>query len=121
MTKLTTVLVVDDDPGILEMVGDVLDLEGYRVLKAVGAATLHIAHDEQPQLILLDVSMPGMDGVEVSQRLLNDPSTAQIPIVAMTALRADAMRVGMRADDWLRKPFDINDLVKVVERWCGMG
>jgi len=112
-----TVLVVDDDPGIQEMVAAVLELEGYRVCTAVGAATLPLAVSEHPSLILLDVSMPGMDGVEVSRRLLADPETATIPIVAMTALREDAVRRGMRAQDWLRKPFDIDDLVRLVERW----
>ncbi|HVC78876.1 MAG TPA: response regulator [Chloroflexota bacterium] len=112
-----TVLVVDDDPGIQEMVAAVLEMEGYRVCTAVGAATLPLAASEHPSLILLDVSMPGMDGVEVSRRLFADPTTAAIPIVAMTALREDAIQRGMRARDWLRKPFDIDDLVRMVRRW----
>lgn len=113
-----TVLVVDDDPGIQEMVSAVLELEGYTVFTAVGAATIALATRKHPALILLDVSMPGMDGIEVSRRLLASPQTAGIPIVAMTALGDDAQRRGMRAQDWLRKPFDIQDLVRTVKRWC---
>src|SRR5690348_17554431 len=80
-----TVLVVDDDPSIIALIETALADEGYQVMAAVGAGALTVAHDRQPDLILLDIMMPGMDGVEVSQRLRTDETTASIPIVAMSA------------------------------------
>lgn len=118
MTK-ATVLVVDDDDAITALIQAALEDEGYRVLAAVNGAALQLARDEHPNLILLDIMMPDMDGVEVSRRLRADPATADIPIVAMSAhsrLRATAGI--MAADDRLPKPFDLADLYGAVERWA---
>ncbi len=79
------VLVVDDDAAIVELLEMALEDEGYHVHATCGAAALQLAHDLQPAVILLDVSMPGMDGIEVSQRLRADPATAHIPIIVMSA------------------------------------
>jgi CheY-like chemotaxis protein len=114
-----TVLVVDDDEAIVAVIQGALEDEGYRVLTAVDGAALQIARDQHPDLILLDIMMPVMDGVEVSRRLRADPATADIPIVAMSAhsrLRATAGT--MAADDRLSKPFDLSDLYGTVERWA---
>jgi CheY-like chemotaxis protein len=79
------VLVVDDDPSIIDFLETALEDEGYLVLASVGADSLLVAHDVHPDVILLDINMPGMDGVEVSQRLREDPVTADIPIIVMSA------------------------------------
>jgi CheY-like chemotaxis protein len=113
-----TVLVIDDDPAIVDFLEIALEDEGYRVLVAVDGAALQVAHDLQPNLILLDIMMPDMDGVEVSQRLRADPVTAGIPIVVMSAqdrLRATAAR--MPIDDRLPKPFALDRLFSTVDRW----
>jgi CheY-like chemotaxis protein len=105
-----TVLVVDDDAGIRDLLEIALEEEGYRVYTAVDGAALQLAHDRQPALILLDLMMPGMDGFEVSQRLRADPATAHIPIIVMSAL-LPSRSVLLPVNDRLSKPFTL------VARW----
>ncbi len=114
-----TVLVVDDDPSIIDFLETALEEEGYLVLASVGAASLLVAHDVHPDVILLDVNMPDMDGVEVSQRLRADPTTADIPIVVMSA-REHLRTTGplMSVDDRLPKPFELARLYEMVARWA---
>ncbi len=113
-----TVLVVDDDPAIIDFLREALEDQGYAVLAAVNGAAVPLARERQPDLILLDILMPGMDGVEVSQRLRADPATAAIPIVAMSAQeRLHATSSFMPVDDRLPKPFEIAGLYDVVARW----
>ena len=119
MTK-TTVLVVGDDPDIVDLIETALEDRGYLVLGTVDGDAMQIAHDFQPAVILLDINMPGMDGVEVSHQLRADPVTAGIPIIVMSAqqrLRATAPL--MDVNDRLSKPFGLADLYRVVERWAG--
>lgn len=114
-----TILVVDDDEAIVDVIRVALEDEGYGVLSAVNGAALQVAHDRHPDLILLDIMMPGMDGVEVSRRLRADPTTASIPIVAMSAHgRLRAIGDSMKADDRLPKPFELGDLYAAVARWA---
>jgi len=112
------VLVVDDDPSIVDFLENALEDAGYLVLAAVGAESLGVAHETQPDVILLDINMPGMNGVEVSQRLRANPMTADIPIVVMSA--QDRLRTTgalMPVNDRLPKPFDLARLYEVVARW----
>jgi len=119
MTK-GTVLVVDDDPFIVDFLETALEDEGYLVLAAVNGGALPLARDLHPDIILLDIMMPGMDGVEVSQRLRADPVTADIPIVVMSAQdRLRATSTLMQVDDRLPKPFDLDRLYAIVARWTG--
>ena len=114
----TTVLVVDDDPTIVDVLRAALEDEGYAVLMAVNGGALPLARQAQPQVILLDIMMPGLDGVEVSKRLRADPATAAIPIVAMSATsNLTALASQMPVDDRLPKPFDLDGVFAVVERW----
>jgi two-component system sensor histidine kinase/response regulator len=113
-----TVLVVDDDAAIIDVIRAALEDEGYGVLAAVNGAALQIAHDRRPDLILLDIMMPDMDGVEVSRRLRANPATASIPIVVMSAhSRMRAIGDTMAVDDRLPKPFELGDLYATVARW----
>ena len=81
------ILCVDDDPLILQMLGDILRLRGYTVLTAPdGEACLDAAARERPDLILLDVMMPGIDGFEVCRLLKADADLRSIPIVILTAM-----------------------------------
>jgi CheY-like chemotaxis protein len=115
---LPTVLVVDDDPDILDFLEAALQDRGYKVLVAINGGALALAQEGRPDLILLDIMMPGMDGVEVSRRLRADPSTATIPIVVMSAQdRLRSYSTGMSADDRLAKPFELDDLYSMVARW----
>lgn len=113
-----TILVVDDDPFIVEMLETALEEEGYHVLATVDGEALRLAHDLHPDLILLDINMPGMDGVEVSHRLRDDPATGDIPIIAMSAQsRLRATGPLMPVNDRLPKPFDLDRLYAAVARW----
>jgi CheY-like chemotaxis protein len=113
-----SVLVVDDDAEICAFISVALEDEGYQVITAVNGAALKIAEDRQPGVILLDILMPGMDGVEVSKRLRANPRTAHIPIIAMSA--QDRLRSTgglLTANDRLPKPFDLDRLYETVARW----
>ncbi len=113
------VLVVDDDAMIVELLETALEDEGYVVLAAVGADALSLAHEQQPDVILLDINMPGMDGVEVSRRLRDDPTTERIPIIVMSAQdRLRATGPLMPVNDRLPKPFEIQTLYEKVARWA---
>ena len=116
---IATILVVDDDPHIQSFLALALEDEGYRVLVASDGESLELARVEQPDLILLDVLMPAMDGVVVSRHLRADPTTLAIPIVAMSAHRSRRDAPGMLVDAWLAKPFDLEQLYQVVARWVG--
>ena len=114
-TKQTTILVVDDDPDIGRFVEMNLRLEGYRVLLAAdGTRALEMVAEEVPDLVLLDVMMPGLDGIEVTRRLRADSRTSTLPVIMLTAKTMTADRVlGLTAgaDDYIIKPFDTLELV----------
>jgi CheY-like chemotaxis protein len=117
--RKVTVLVVDDDPAIVGFLVDALESEGYRVLATVDGQAVPLARAMQPDVILLDLMMPGMDGMAVSQCLRSDPSTATIPIIAMSAQqRLHATAALLPVDDRLAKPFDLATLYATVARWA---
>jgi len=114
-----TVLAVDDDPGMLEMLRVGLELEGYRVITALdGRTALRKIHAENPALVILDVMMPGMDGWEVLDRIESSPQMAGIPVIMLTALTEDmdVMRgLEKGAIDYITKPFDVAHLIYTVQ------
>jgi two-component system, OmpR family, alkaline phosphatase synthesis response regulator PhoP len=103
------VLVIDDEEDILELVKYNLAKEGYRVTGVLsGEEALTKAKQEMPDVVLLDLMLPGVDGLEVCRRLKSNPLTAQIPIVMVTAKGEDADIVTgleLGADDYIIKPF----------------
>jgi DNA-binding response OmpR family regulator len=109
------ILVVDDEPEVVELVEFNLKKAGFDVLTATdGAAALKKARAEQPNLIVLDLMMPEIDGLEVCKILRRDPATARIPIIMLTAKAAEVDRiVGLElgADDYVTKPFSPRELV----------
>lgn len=116
---MRTVLVVDDDAGIVAFIEEALTDEGYHVLTAVDGAWVQIAQERHPDVILLDTMLPGMDGVEVSRRLRADLATADIPLIAMTAYYHVWLRnTLLLADDHLPKPFHLQRLYETVARWA---
>lgn len=115
-----TVLVVDDDPMIVDLLREILEVNEYRVEVTVGAATPGIAHDLRPDVILLDLQMPDMDGAEVSRLLHADPVTAGIPVIALSAAHnLHARAAEMVVDDYLAKPFEMGELLMQVDKWAG--
>jgi len=109
------VLVIDDEKDLLELVRYNLTKEGYDVIAAQkGEAGLEIAFQHKPDLILLDVMMPGMDGLEVCRRLRGDERTGRIPLIMLTARGAESDRVvglELGADDYVTKPFSPRELI----------
>lgn len=114
-----TVLVVDDDPCIVDLLREVLEINDYRVEATVGAAAPDLARDLHPDLILLDIQMPGLDGPAVSRLLRADPATRDIPVIALSAAHdLHARATEMVADACLAKPFEIVELLAHVDRWA---
>ncbi|RKQ87175.1 response regulator receiver domain-containing protein [Solirubrobacter pauli] len=109
-----TVLVADDDEDILQLVSFRLQRAGYTVVTAAdGPQALAAAREHQPDLAVLDVMMPGLNGYEVTRQLRADAATAQIPVILLTARvqEADVSRgFEAGADDYLRKPFSPQEL-----------
>jgi DNA-binding response OmpR family regulator len=107
------VLVVDDDPTVSDVVRRYLEQDGYRVrLVADGPAALSAAATEAPDLVVLDLMLPGIDGLQVCRRLRRE--LPELPIVMLTALGEEADRVmglELGADDYLTKPFSPRELV----------
>ena len=110
-----TILVVDDDPDILRVVEVNLSLHGYRVLCASsGAEALSLVETHRPQLAVVDLMMPGMDGLELTRRLRADPMVTALPIIVLTAKALTSDKVAglaAGADDYIVKPFDTSELV----------
>lgn len=119
-TKRSLILVVDDDPNSREIVQTFLESRGYSVeTAATGQAALAAVQGRSPDLILLDVMMPGMDGWEVARTLKDHADYADIRVVMMTA-RSDFSdkQKGLQAgaDDYLVKPIQLEDLGNTVKR-----
>lgn len=109
------ILVVDDDPDILQFVQMNLELEGFETSVAEGGrAALQLARERPPDLVLLDVMMPEMDGLTVLRHLRNDPPTANVPVIILTAkaLAEDRVKgLHLGADDYITKPFELEELI----------
>jgi DNA-binding response OmpR family regulator len=110
-----TVLVIDDEKDLLELVRYNLEKEHFDAIVASdGKSGLDIALRHKPDLVVLDLMMPGMGGLEVCRQMRADPRTAGVPIIMLTAKAAEADRVvglEMGADDYLTKPFSPRELV----------
>ena len=113
------ILVVEDDPISLRLIQYTLQHEGYQVLSAPnGLDGMRKVQEEEPDLVILDVMLPGIDGFEVCYRLRAEPQTAQLPILMLSAKaqemdKTTGLKVG--ADDYLTKPASPSEIVKRVE------
>ena len=115
-----TLLLVDDNPVNLQILYETLQGAGYRLLVAKnGTEALRIATQARPQLILLDIQMPEMDGYEVCQRLQSDPDTRDMAIIFLSALQGSDEKIrglSLGAVDYITKPFDVNEVLARVKR-----
>ena len=114
-----TVLVVDDDGELLEVLREVIEEDGYRVVTARNGedALDRLRGGETPCIILLDVKMPGMGGEEFRRRQLADPSLAGIPVVGFTGLSdVEARRLALAS--YLRKPVKLHHLLETIAHYC---
>ncbi|MGI8778385.1 MAG: response regulator transcription factor [Acidimicrobiales bacterium] len=115
MAPRTRVLVIDDDPVILELLRINFEIEGFEVISACdGQEGLRRAGTDHPDVILSDIMMPRLDGLELLARLRGDPATAEVPVVLLSAKaqRAEVDRgLALGADDYVTKPFDPLELL----------
>ena len=113
-----SVLVVEDNPTNRELVVEILQLMDVQVLEAEDAsAGIALARSERPDLILMDISLPGMDGLEATRRLKADPETRHIPVVVLTAhaMRWDEQRAREAGcDGFVTKPIEVTSFSKYV-------
>ena len=109
---MTSVLIVDDEPRILELARDYLERGGFTVFAATeGRAALETARARHPDLVVLDLGLPGMDGLDVARELRRD---SNVPIVMLTARDDEMDRIlglELGADDYITKPFSPRELV----------
>lgn len=119
-TATTTILTIEDQPDIRRLIRMTLEFKGFEVLEAAdGPQGLAVARARRPALILLDVMMPGVDGLTVSRTLAADPVLGRIPLVMLSALGTPAdvqagLSTGVHA--YLIKPFSPWELLDLVER-----
>lgn len=116
MIGMATILVVDDERPLRNLLAQVFADSGHRVLLAVnGRQALDLLRSQRPDIVLADVMMPEINGVELCQRIKEAPGTAGIPVILMSAASAASGRQAP-ADAFLAKPFDLDDVEALVER-----
>ena len=123
---MSSVLIVDDDPFIRKLIATTLeDVAGFELAEAAnGLEALHVGSRESPQLVFLDIDMPGMDGLEACRRLRSDPATAGATIVMLTAAAGELAELEAEdagADLFLTKPFSPLELLRLVNELGGAG
>jgi CheY-like chemotaxis protein len=125
MEKNKTVMVVDDNPDIVTIVKTILEGKGYGVQSAYsGQEVFNLLSEQKPDLIVLDIMMPQMDGLEVLTRLKGEPSTATIPVILLTAkVQYEDVLGGykMGADYYITKPFTSTQLLNGINLLLGDG
>ena len=118
VNKTKKILVIDDDEGILEGFKAILEENGYVVTTAINADSIFsLITSTSPNLILLDILLSGVDGLEICKKVKNDATLRHIPIIMISAhpkMKKEIKKSG--ADDFLAKPFEMNDLLKLVTK-----
>jgi two-component system, cell cycle response regulator DivK len=116
------ILVVEDNEKNMKLFRDVLSATGYRTLEATtGGEAVELATEQAPDLVLMDIQMPGVDGVEALRRLRADERTSAIPVLAVTAQAMQGDRERFLAegfDGYLSKPVNVRELIGAVRRHC---
>tara|TARA_E500000331_G_C17249247_1_gene710397 strand:+ start:1525 stop:2214 length:690 start_codon:yes stop_codon:yes gene_type:complete len=117
--KRSKVVVIEDEPDLVEVVSYNLKREGYQVASAMrGDEGLNLVRNQSPALVILDLMLPGMDGLSVCQQMKADPITRDIPIIIVSAKGEESdvvIGLGMGADDYLGKPFGPRELLARVK------
>ena len=115
---MAKVLIVEDNPANMTLAVFLLESAGHSVIRATDAeAGLTLARNERPQLILLDIQLPGMDGLQATALLKRDAATRDIPVIALTALAMKGDEARIRAagcDGYIAKPLDYKNFLAVV-------
>jgi two-component system, cell cycle response regulator DivK len=117
-----TILVVEDNEKNMKLVRDLLQATGYRTLEATtGRQSVELAIEHGPDLVLMDIQLPDIDGIEALGRLRADERTASIPVLALTAQAMEGDRERFLAagfDGYVSKPLNIGGLVRTVKQHC---
>lgn len=114
-----TVLVADDEKSITDLVAFALEMEGITVIQAFdGPEALRLVELEHPDLVMLDIMMPGIDGREVSRRIKENPATANIPVVLFSAAPNPNLSQA-KADAYMAKPFDLDKMIATIRQLLG--
>lgn len=118
--RLRTVVCVEDEPEMIDLIRLILSRRGFEVIGANGGAEgIEAVRTHKPDLVLLDLMMPDVDGWQVYQQLKADPSTADIPVIVVTAKAQNIDKVlGLhiaKVDDYIPKPFSLQELVDRIE------
>ncbi|MBI3042978.1 MAG: response regulator [Betaproteobacteria bacterium] len=117
---MSLILIVEDNEKNLKLVRDVLQVKGYQTLEAGTAEDgIRIAREQSPDLVLMDIQLPGMNGIEALKALRADSATAAIPVIAITASvmqqdRQQIMRAGF--DGFIEKPVNLRNLLDTVQQ-----
>jgi two-component system cell cycle response regulator DivK len=115
---MASILIVEDNPANMKLASFLLESAGHAVLRALDAeAGLTLARDEQPTLILMDIQLPGMDGLEATVLLKGDEATRAIPVIALTALAMKGDEERIRAagcDGYIAKPMDYQEFLATI-------
>ena len=109
------IIIIEDEADILEVLEFNLAEEGFIVMGSkLGEEGLELVRQDQPDLLLLDLMLPDLDGLDICRQLKADPATSQIPIVVVSARNREsdvALGMASGADDYITKPFNIDDLI----------
>lgn len=115
------ILIAEDDPKSMKLVRDLLQISGYTTIEASdGRKAILLARDKQPDLILMDIQMPVIDGLEATKILKADEKTSGIPIIALTAyaMKEERKKIeGAGCDDYIVKPINTREFLKKVSEY----
>lgn len=118
MSSAKKVLIVDDDVAILEVLRIVFEEEGLSVITDTGDEAISLVESQQPDLVLLDIWMRGLDGREISRTIKAQQQLASTPVVLMSAhSHADSVVEEAHADAFVEKPFDIDVMLRVLKKY----
>ena len=116
-----TICIIDDEPGIRAELGNWLEDYGYAVMTAAsGAEALEKIRQNRPSLVILDIIMPEIDGLEVLTILKSDPMTSSIPVIMLSAKKETATIIkaqGLQAQDYFMKPFENDEFIRSIRRY----
>jgi two-component system cell cycle response regulator DivK len=125
MAEGAKILVVEDNEKNMKLFRDVLHASGYRTLEAAtGERAVELVFEHRPDLVLMDIQLPDIDGIEALSRLRADDRTASVPVLALTAQAMEGDRERFLAagfDGYLSKPVDIAEFVATIKRYCEDG
>ena len=122
---MNTILIVEDNEKNMKLARDVLQAKGYATIEAVtGEEGVRVAIDKKPNLVLMDIQLPGIDGIEALRQVRADPACAAIPIVAFTASVMQSDRSQIQAagfDGFLSKPINLKEFLETIKRLLESG